>query len=95
MRRFAAAAALRPPRDAPGPGQRLRSQPRAPLARSLTTRSWRRPPARCSCREARRRAPASAPSWWAAGGGGAGAAPAEAAADTGRPAEEEEEEKKR
>lgn len=90
-------------RAPPAPG-RPRPRTKAPLAaprpahsltRSLTTRSWRRPPARCSCREERRRALVSAPSWWAAGGGGAGAAPAEAAAGTGRPAEEEEEEEKK
>lgn len=74
------------PPPAPGRSPADKGSAGSPAPSSLTTRSWRRPPARCSCRGARRRGPASARSWWAAGGS-AGAAPAEAAAGTGHPAE--------
>lgn len=67
--------------DSPGP-RPAADKGAAGSTHSLTTRSWRRPPARCSCRGARRRGPASARSWWAAR-----AAPAEPAAGTGRPAD--------
>lgn len=96
-RKVPAGSAEQPPRSSsaarpgtvPAPGARPAAADKGAAgspAPSLTTRSWRRPPARCSCRGARRRGPVSARSWWAAGGG-AGAAPAEPAAGTGRPAE--------